>query len=115
MSRFVVLIRPALATGFQLAGVETIPARDLGQVERQVEEWLESHENILLALDDSCLEAMSEELIRRMDAAPNFLYVAIHGGPTTEPRFSRPERIARVLQQAIGFSITFQEEDIEPE
>lgn len=115
MSRFVVLIRPSLATGFQLAGVETIPAQDLNQVERQIEEWLKAEEDLLLALDDGCLEALPEELIQRMDSDPNLLYVAIHGGPSTEPKFSRPERIARVLQRAIGFSITFQEEDIEPE
>ncbi len=58
---------------------------------------------------------MSEDLVRRMEATPRLLYVAIPGGGELGPEVSRQRRIARMLRRAIGFSITFREEELESE
>lgn len=115
MSRFVVLARPSLVTGFRLAGVEAIAAGDPKEAQQVIDKWLAAEEDILLALDEGLLERLPDKLIRRMEAAHSLLYVSIPGGGELGPEVSRQQQIARMLRQAIGFSITFREEEVESE
>lgn len=115
MSRFVVLARPSLVTGFRLAGVEAFAAEEAGDAQRLIEKWLVAEEDILLALDDGLLERLPDALVRRMQAARSLLYVSIPGGGELRPGVSRQQQIARMLRQAIGFSITFREVEVESE
>lgn len=115
MSRFVVLARPSLVRGFRLAGVEAVAAEDVEDAQETIEKWLAAEEDILLALDDGLLEHMPEDLIRRIEATRSLLFVSIPGGGELGPEVSRQQRIARMLRRAIGFSISFREEEVESE
>lgn len=115
MSRLIVVAHPPLATGFRLAGVEVVPAEDVEDVKAAIEEWLEMEEDVLVALDQRFEEQLPAAFLRRMRAARNLLYVFIPSGGATTPETSRQHRIARMLRQAVGFSITFREEEIESE
>jgi vacuolar-type H+-ATPase subunit F/Vma7 len=115
MSRFVVLARPSLVTGFRLAGVEALAAGDAKEAQQVIERWLVAEEDILLALDDGLLERLPDDLIRRMEAARSLLYVSIPAGDELSSEVSRQQQIATMLRQAIGFSITFREEEVESE
>lgn len=110
MSRLVVVAYPYLVQGFHLAGVEAYPAQDAERTREIISGWLEAGESILLALDDRLLEALDRRFIRRMQVSPDFYYLAIPGRTALEVETPRRERLSEILQQAIGFSITFIEE-----
>ena len=109
MSRLLVITRPALVPGFQLAGVEAYGAVDTETAMDLISDWLESGDVGLLAIDDGLLEHMDAAFVKRLNSAENLPYLAIPGGQPLGPESSRRYRIAEMIRRAIGFHITFKE------
>ena len=107
MSQFLVVTRPELVTGFQLAGVEAYAAQDVETAQEMIETWMSKGEEVLLAIDDGLLEKMEPAFIRRLNAAEKIPYLAIPGGGPIEKEASRKYQIAEMIRRAIGFHITF--------
>jgi len=113
MSRLLVLTRPTLVAGFQLAGVDAYGADDIETAEELIAGWLESGEVDLLAIDDGLLERMDPGLVQRLETSDQLPFLAIPGGEPLGPEASRRYRIAEMIRRAIGFHITFKGEDEE--
>jgi len=111
MSRLLVVARPDLATGFELAGVETFVARDVEEAEELIGSWLNEAEKGLLAIDESLLLPMSPGLVQRLQASPDLPHLSIPSGQPFDHRISRRGRITEMIRQAIGFHITFKGEE----
>ncbi len=110
MSRLIIVARPSLAPGFQLAGVEAFAANDAEAAQRLVSSWLEAGETGLLALDDGLLADFDPAMRRRLEAADQLPHIAIPGGGPLEPATSRQRRLTEMIRRAIGFQITFRGE-----
>ncbi len=113
MSRLLVITRPALVTGFQLAGVETYGPEDVEAAQDLINTWLASSEVNLLAIDDGLLAQMDPAFVKRLESAEQLPYISIPGGQPLGPEISRRYRIAEIIRRAIGFHITFKGEEAE--
>lgn len=107
MSRLMVVTRPGLAAGFQLAGVETYSAEDIEGAQELIGSWMEAGEASLLAIDDGLLAGMEPAFLKRLDASPSLAYLAIPGGESLEGEGSRQYRITQAIRRAVGVHITF--------
>ena len=114
MSHLLVVTRPTLAAGFQLAGVETFVVDDEKGAQELIGGWLDNGEKGLLAIDEGLLLSMSPAFIHRLQASANNLpHLAIPGGQPSGSEPSRRHRIAEMIRRAIGFHITFKGEEVE--
>lgn len=111
MSRLMVIVRPELISGFELAGVNAYSAREVETAGELINKWLETGETGLVAIDDGFLEYMEASLLRRLETSDKLLCLAIPGGRTLGPPLSSRERIAALIRQAIGVYITFKSDD----
>jgi vacuolar-type H+-ATPase subunit F/Vma7 len=110
VSRLLIVTRPGLAPGFQLAGVDAFATDDAEAAQELIAGWLEAGETGLLAIDDGLLADFDPARRRRLDASDRLPYIAIPGGGPLEPAISRRRRITEMIRRAIGFHITFREE-----
>lgn len=109
MSRLLIVTRPELVTGFQLAGVDAFAAEDAANAQRLVTRWLDAHETGLLAVDEQLLAEFDTAVVQRMMASERLPYLALpDGDPGAAPGVAH-SRIAQLLRQAIGFHISFQD------
>lgn len=113
MSRLIVVTRPALVTGFQLAGVDAYGADDVETAQELINGWLEAGEVGLLAIDDGLLVHMDPAFVKHLDSCDQLPYLAIPGGQSLGPEASRRYRIAEMIRRAIGFHVTFKGEETE--
>ena len=111
MSRLIVITRPPLLPGFELARVGAFGVEDVETAEELIEELLESGETGLLAIDDSIFAHIDPALIRRLDAAEQLPYLPIPGGQPLGPEAIRRYRLAEMIRRAIGFHVTFKGEE----
>ena len=107
MGRLIIVTRPALAPGFQLAGVEAFAAQDGETAQRLVAGWLDAGETGLLAVDDGLLANFDPALRRQMEAADRLPCIAIPGGGPLEPGVSPRRQLTEMIRRAIGIHITF--------
>ncbi len=113
MSRLLIITRPSLVPGFQLAGVDARSAEDVETAQELITKWLETGETGLLAIDDGLLELMDPALLKRLETSDHLPYMAIPGGQPVGPETSRRYRITQMIKRAIGFHITFKGEETE--
>lgn len=113
MSRLLVVTRPELVHGFQLAGVDAYGAEDVESAQELIDSWLVAGEVGLLAIDDGLLESMDPAVVRRLETSDRLPFLAIPGGRPLGPEASRKYRIAEMIRRAIGFHITFRGEETE--
>ena len=111
MSQFLVVTRPTLVPGFQLAGVEAYGAEDVEGAQELIGSWLDAGEAGLLAIDDSLLANMDPVFLRRLRSSETLLHLAIPGGQPLGRTASRKYQIAQTIRRAIGFHITFKGEE----
>jgi vacuolar-type H+-ATPase subunit F/Vma7 len=114
MSQLLVITRPDLGMGFQLAGVETFCVEDVEAAQELISTWLEEEAN-LLAIDDGLLELMDPVFIKRLESCEHLPYLSIPGGKPLGSEATRRYRIAEMIRQVIGFHITFKGEEEESE
>jgi vacuolar-type H+-ATPase subunit F/Vma7 len=115
MSRLVIITRPALVAGFQLAGVDAHGVEDVETAQEMIASLLEASEAGLLAIDDGLLEHMDPTLIKSLEDSEQLHYLEIPGGRPLGPEVSRRHRISEMIRRAIGFHITFKGEEGEVE
>jgi vacuolar-type H+-ATPase subunit F/Vma7 len=111
MSSLRVLVRPDLAPGFVLAGVETFPVEGSKVAEALLATWLDDGEAGLIALEEDLLTTIAPSLIRRLEHSDHLFHVAIPAGVFSGTAKARQQRVAALIRQAIGFHITFRHED----
>jgi len=107
MSRFFVLVKPPLAPGFRLAGVETYEASEAEEAEQYLRRWLDSKERGLVAIDDGFIENIDQELMDRLNASDRLLNIIIPGGNPLETAADRQERLTRMVRRAVGVQVAF--------
>lgn len=112
MSRLLVVTRPDLATGFELAGVETFVVQDAEEAEELIGGWLDDGEKGLLAIDETLLLRLNPGFMQRLRASTNLPHLGIPGGQPHDLGISRRGRISEMIRQAIGFHITFKGEEV---
>lgn len=113
MSRLLVVTRPALVSGFRLAGVDAYGAEDVETAQELIEGWLNTGEAGLLAIDDGLLEHMNPSFVKQLEASEKLPYITIPGGGPLGPEVSRRHRISEMIRRAIGFHITFKDGETE--
>lgn len=111
MSRLLVVTRPALAVGFDLAGVEAHVARDVESAQELIEGWLASGEEGLLAIDEAWLASMEPAFLKRLRAATHLPYLPLPAGQASGPQLSLQRHISELIRRAIGFHLTFRGDD----
>jgi vacuolar-type H+-ATPase subunit F/Vma7 len=111
MSQLFVVTRPALVSGFQLAGVDAHGVEDVESAQELIEKWMAAGETGLLAIDDGLLDHMDADFLKRLASSEHLPYIAIPGGQPLGPEASQRYRIAALIQRAIGFHITFKGEE----
>lgn len=111
MSRLLVITRPFLVTGFQLAGVDAFGVEDSETAEGLITTWLDRGESGLLAIDEEILEALAPALVARLEDSADLPYLAIPGARSGASEKDRLSRTARMIHRAVGFHITFRGED----
>jgi vacuolar-type H+-ATPase subunit F/Vma7 len=115
MSSLLVVTRPALVSGFRLAGVNVFGAEDVETAQELIGSWLDADETGLLAIDDGLLANMDPAFVKRLNAAEHLPHLAIPGGQALGREASRRYRIAEIIRRAIGFQITFRGDKPEAE
>jgi vacuolar-type H+-ATPase subunit F/Vma7 len=113
MSRLLVLTRPALVAGFQLAGVDAYGAPDVETAQDLIRAWLDAGEVGLLAVDDGLMAHLDPTLVKRLASSEHLPYLVIPGGQPLGTEISHRYRIAEIIRHAIGFHITFKGEESE--
>lgn len=115
MSRLLIITRPSLVPGFELARVDAYGVEDVESAEELIEELLESGETGLLAVDDGILAQIDLALIKRLDVAEQLPHLPIPGGQPLGPEATRRYRLAEMIRRAIGFHVTFKGEEVKVE
>jgi vacuolar-type H+-ATPase subunit F/Vma7 len=116
MSRLLVITRPELAVGVQLAGVNAYGAETVETAQELIGSWLDAGESGLIAIDDGFMDYLDAGILEQLEASSRLLYIPIPGGNPLGPQVSQRGRIAALIRQAVGFHITFKGEvHAEPE
>ncbi len=109
-ARLVIVTPPELAPGFRLAGVSVVTAHDpdeaLGAVERLVAE-----EKGVVSVYAPFLEAFAPDLRERLERSVTPVVVAFPAGVAAASPEERRARILGLLQQAVGYQVTFGERE----
>jgi vacuolar-type H+-ATPase subunit F/Vma7 len=113
MSHLLIVTRPTLVAGFQLAGVNAFAAEDVETAQELITGWLEAGEIGLLAIDEGLFSHMDPLFIKLLEGSTKLPFLTIPGGEAIGPEVSRKYRIAEMIRQAIGVHITFKGEEPE--
>ena len=113
MSRLLIVVRPPLLAGFQLAGVEAFPAPSASEAQRLIGRWLDEGQAGLLGVEEGLLAAFEPAFRRRLEAADQLPYIALPSGELAGPEVSTRGRIAELVRRTIGFHVTFRGESAE--
>lgn len=99
-----VVTRPALAAGFELAGLAVTRADDAASAAEAVKRWAADPDVGVVLVDDGLYGALPRELLRRLDrqALP---VVASVPTPRWDERSEAEAYILDILRQAIGYRV----------
>lgn|SRR5574337_107891 len=107
MSRLLVITRPSLTPGFQLAGVEAFAVEEAAEAQQLIAGWIEAQERGLLVIDEGLMSEFDLAFQRRLDAAEALPHISLPTGELAGLGPSRRRRIAEMIRKAVGFHITF--------
>ena len=107
MSKFIVITKNDQASGFRIAGINTIGTDDIHTVTDIIINWLEKKEKILLALDDDLFSRLDQGLIQRIYSSDDLLLVTIPSDSIFSVEEIRRKRIYDMIRHATGMQITF--------
>lgn len=110
-ARVVVVAPPELEAGFRLAGATVLTALAAAEAERAVAEALEGGERGVIAVYEPFLDEFEPARARRLLESVSPVIVALPAGIGAEAIAGRRARLAGLLQQAVGYHITFRSED----
>lgn len=110
-TRLVVLTPAELQPGFQLAGVDARTVETVDDVEQELDRLAGEGERGVIAVYRPLLEGLPAEHRRRLDLSLRPVVVALPTGLAEVGLESRRARLMERLQRAIGYHITFGEEE----
>jgi V/A-type H+-transporting ATPase subunit F len=102
---------PETALGFQLAGVEVMRADDLEMAAAQLTQLLDDTTVGLVAVSAALLRRLDDSLRRRIESSSRPVFVTLPAGGPTMGFATRREYLTALIQRAIGFHLTFAEEE----
>jgi vacuolar-type H+-ATPase subunit F/Vma7 len=115
MGRLIVLTTPELEPGYRLAGVATHATSSVGEVTERLHELLEhGEEGDVVAVHEPFFHALDAPLRRRIDTLVTPLVIALPGGAGADAEAERRAQHLRVLWEAVGYEITFDQGDDAP-
>lgn len=109
MSDVLVITTEELAPGYALGGATVRTAADAPQAADALRVVLGSAAHDLIALYEPWYETLDRDLRRRVEDAPVPLVVPLPAGTSPEAAAQRTEGLRRLLWQAVGYEITFDE------
>ncbi len=110
-ARLVVISPEELVPGFRLAGVDVEVAEDAEQAEGVLRDLLRHGEKGVIAVYGPFFAGVDQDLQRRLRSSVSPVVVELPTGIGTEPDHVRRTRLADRLQRAIGYHITFGEDE----
>jgi vacuolar-type H+-ATPase subunit F/Vma7 len=110
MSRLVVLTTSEQAVGYRLAGSVTREVGSPEQTAAVLEELLATEDGVI-AIHAPYFHALSGPVRARLDATTTPLVVPLPAGDSTGRGADRRQRLLELLRQAVGYQITFGDED----
>jgi vacuolar-type H+-ATPase subunit F/Vma7 len=110
-ARLIVISPEELIAGFRLAGVDVESAEDAKGAEAVVRDLLRHGERGVIAIYGPFFTGMDEDLQRRLRASVSPVVVELPTGIGAEPDHIRRTRLADRLQRAIGYHITFGDDE----
>jgi vacuolar-type H+-ATPase subunit F/Vma7 len=110
-TRLVVLAPPDLQSGYLLAGVDAHAVESLEDVEAELDRLAGQREWGVIAVYRPLLEALPADRRRRLDLSMRPVVVPLPTGLAEIGLESRRARLMERLQRAIGYHITFGEEE----
>lgn len=113
MGRLMVITTPDLAPGFQLAGVETFAVASVAEAETVLRDLMDGAEASLIVVRRALLQEMDFSLQRRVENSFRPVVMSIPGSISTSRREGRRRYISELIRRAIGFHITFGNEQPE--
>jgi vacuolar-type H+-ATPase subunit F/Vma7 len=109
MSEVLVITTDELAPGYALGGAAVHVATRAGDAGRALRELLDAGEHALIALHEQWYDGLERDLRGRVEGDPVPLVVPLPAGTRPEASIERGESLRRLLWQAVGYEITFDE------
>lgn len=110
-ARLVIVSPSDLAGGFRLTGVDVATAETPEGAGQVIRDFLADGERGVIGVYAPLFDALPEDFRSRLSASVSPVVVAVPAGIGAEPEVTRRDRLARRLQRAIGFHISFSEGD----
>lgn len=110
-ARVVAVVPPELEAGFRLAGVDTRPVTDVAAAGQQVAALLSEGERGVIAVYEPFFAAFSPPRRARLEASVAPVVVAVPSGLVVHGEAGRRARLVARLQRAVGYHISFGEEE----
>lgn len=111
IARLVVVSPADLADGFRLTGVAVEQADTSPDAERLVRSLVAGGERGVIAVCRPLFDGFDDEFRRRLEASVSPVVVELPTGVGVEPDELRRSRLADRLQRAIGYHVTFGEDE----
>jgi vacuolar-type H+-ATPase subunit F/Vma7 len=109
--RLLVMTVDELATGYRLAGAETLAVADSTEAGARLAELLDDGaERGVIAVHEPFYTQLDPALRRRAEQTLPPLVVALPAGEQSPGSAGRRERMLQMLWQAVGYEITFDAE-----
>jgi vacuolar-type H+-ATPase subunit F/Vma7 len=111
MGKLIVVTTRELEPGYRLAGVATRATDSADEASAMLAELLDAGvEGDVIAVHEPFYDTLDPQLRRRIDSLVSPLVVALPGGEESEAEGERRARLLRMLWQAVGFEITFDQQ-----
>ena len=110
-ARLTMVARPELAIGFRLAGTDVVAVTTPEETEAVLERLASDPEVGVIGVSADLLEGIDPVTRERLEDMVAPVVVAVPSGATGLGESEHRARLASLLQRAIGFRISFGEED----
>lgn len=104
-----VVVPPELATGYRLAGVETVPAESAREALAALERLMSGGNLGVIAVYEPYLDEVPAEVLGAYTSRVEPVVVPLPAGLRVRDEESHRARISAMLSRAVGYHITFGE------
>ncbi len=113
MGRLIVVTIPELVPGYQLAGVEAIAAATPEEAKTVLRQVFDQGEASLIVIPQNLLPKLDSRLRRQLETSIEPIVMTIPGSVSSAPTGARRRYITELIRRAIGFHITFSQDEAE--
>ena len=106
----VIVVPPEVATGYRLAGVETVARETASEALAEMEDLLEQELHGVMAVYEPFLDQIPRDRRAAFEDLVSPAVVPLPAGLEAHDEESHRARIAAMLSRAVGYHITFGEE-----